>query len=281
METTTPPRVQLVISGKFIALFLISLGLLGGGYILYSQQQGLRLERQRFEQRFRAPAYFVNGGSIIVRSCGKCLYLGKLRPQVDWKVGKPKEIPATEQRWFLAVEEQPAPVEVSGVLMLPVHPAVGDNPALGFDRNQIQLALYQGLQRKANIEQPPQPLPLQPPLSNNPVLPPPEPTVPADNLPAVQSPQAIESKPEIVQAPQISEPTSPPAAEPSSSERSDPTSSTVIMKSPGNWRVTLARDTIGFIPAFRSSRQRDSSFARSIVKMAKPDGQLRLVPERS
>jgi hypothetical protein len=101
--------------------------------------------------------------------------LGRLKPKADWDVGGPSEIPATEQRWFLAVEDPPLPVVLSGVLMLPVHPALRDNPAFGFDQTQVLLVLYQNLQRMGAIEQlPPSPQPLrvappaEPPPSDTP-----------------------------------------------------------------------------------------------------------------
>lgn len=144
--------MQFVVSGKFIALFLIAAGLLGGGCYWY-------LKQQQVQQRFRTPPYFVNRGASIIRPCKQCLALGTLKVQSAWKIGQPTEIPATDQRWFLAVEDPPTPVEVSGVLMLPVHPTLSGNPALGFDKNQVQLVLYQGLQRMAAIEQPSPPAP--------------------------------------------------------------------------------------------------------------------------
>jgi hypothetical protein len=75
----------------------------------------------------------------------------------------PQEIPATEQRWFLAVEDPPMPVTVSGVLMLPVHPALEDNPVFGFDQSKVLLVLYQNLERKQAVEQPAAPAPDPPP----------------------------------------------------------------------------------------------------------------------
>jgi hypothetical protein len=64
------------------------------------------------------------------------------------------------------VEDPPAPVEVAGVLMLPVHPALGDNPALGFDKTQVLLVLYQSVQRMAAIEQPSPPPPPVPAVAS-------------------------------------------------------------------------------------------------------------------
>ena len=140
------PRVQFVVSGKFLILLLIAGALLGGGYYWYTQQQ----EPQK---RFRTPPYFVNRGPAVFRLCQHCLGLDRLTPKTEWGVGAPAEIPATEQRWFLAVEDPPLPVEISGVLMLPVYPAQGDNPALGFDRTRVWLVLFQSLQRMPELTQ--------------------------------------------------------------------------------------------------------------------------------
>jgi hypothetical protein len=140
-------------------LFLLGLSLLGGGYYWYSQQQEVQERLRQTQERFKTPPYFVNRGATISRSCGRCLDLGKLKPQPEWKVGPASEIPNNEQRWFLAVEEPPLPVTVSGVLMLPVHPAFQENPSFGFDQNRVELVPYQNLQRMAGIEQFPPPTP--------------------------------------------------------------------------------------------------------------------------
>lgn len=92
MAAASPARVQFVISGKFIALLLVAVGLLGGDYHWYSQQQ-------QAQKRFHNPPYFVNRYATIVRPCQLCLGLDQLKPQSEWKVGPPTEISATEQRW--------------------------------------------------------------------------------------------------------------------------------------------------------------------------------------
>ena len=158
---SSPPRVQLVVSGKFIALLLLALCLLTAGYYWYTQQLAAQQHVEQIQERFKAPPYFVNRGASVVRSCSHCLETsGKLRPQSAWKMYGPQEIPATEQRWFLAVEDPPLPVTIAGVLMLPLHPALNDNPALGFDQTRVVLVLYQNLERKPWIEQPVPPPPL-------------------------------------------------------------------------------------------------------------------------
>jgi hypothetical protein len=157
------PRVQLVVSGKFIALFLIAAALLGGGIYWHNQQLEIQERVEQVQARFKAPPYFVNRGPTVLRSCQHCLEAGKLKPQTTWKVSVPQEIPATEQRWFLAVEDPPTPVTVAGVLMLPLHPALQDNPAFGFDQSHLVLVVYQDLERKARIEQLPLPQPATPP----------------------------------------------------------------------------------------------------------------------
>src|SRR6185369_4847475 len=106
------PRVQLVVSSKFIALLLLAVSLLGGGYFWFDRQRRIQERLEQVQIRFKTPPYFVNRGATIVRSCGHCALAGQLRPQSEWKVGPPKEIPATEQRWFLAVEDPPVPVTV-------------------------------------------------------------------------------------------------------------------------------------------------------------------------
>ena len=178
MSSSSPPRVQFVVSGKSIVLFLLALSLLGGGYYWYDQQQESQERQRHIQERFKAPPYFVNRGASIIRNCVRCLELSKLKPQPEWKVGPPSEIPATEQRWFLAVEDPPLPVTVSGVLMLPVHPAFQENPSFGFDQNRVELVLYQNLQHMPGIEQPQPPAPPipQPPQSETPTADPPVPS---------------------------------------------------------------------------------------------------------
>ena len=162
MPATPPARVQFVVSGKCITLLLIAGVLLVAGSLWYFQEQHV-------QQRFHIPPYFTNHGSTVVRTCNHCLDLDKLKPQADWELGGVEEIPASEQRWFLAVEDPPLPVEVAGVLMLPVHPAVSANPALGFDRTQALLVLFQGLRRMPDLVQPaPPPVPAEPPAPSPP-----------------------------------------------------------------------------------------------------------------
>ena len=167
MLAASPPHVQFVVSGKFIALLLVAAGLLGGGCYWYSQQQ-------QAQKRFHNPPYFVNRGATVIRPCKLCLGLDQLKPQSEWKVGSPIEISATEQRWFLAVEDPPAPVTVSGVLMLPVYPALREDPSFGFDQSQVMLVLYQSLQRMPDLTQmsppaaPVQPPPPSPPPTDTP-----------------------------------------------------------------------------------------------------------------
>lgn len=167
MPTTPPARVQFVVSGKCITLLVIAGVLLAAGSLWYSQQQ-------RVQQRFRVPPYFTNHSSTIVRPCNHCLDLDKLKPQSDWKIGAPSEIPSTEQRWFLAAEDPPAPVKVSGVLMLPVYAAFREDPFFGFDQTSVLLVPYQNLQRMPWMEHPqPAPPPDEtPPIGPSPTPPP-------------------------------------------------------------------------------------------------------------
>lgn len=149
-----PPRVQFLISGKFIVLFLLAVSLLGSGYYWYTRQEEAQERQNLTRERFKTPPYFVNRGASVMRSCQQCLDAGRLKSQGDgWRVGSPKEIPADEQRWFVAVEDPPVPVTVSGVLMLPVYPALRDDPAFGFDQSRVILVLYQNLQRMPWIQQ--------------------------------------------------------------------------------------------------------------------------------
>lgn len=180
MATSPTPRVQLVISSKFIFLLLLAAGLLGGGYYWYNSQQESQERLLQTQERFKTPPYFVNGGASVIRSCQHCLEAGKLRPQASWKIFGPQEIPATEQRWFLAVEDPPMPVTVAGVLMLPVHPALRDNPSFGFDQTHVELVLYQSLVRKPRIESGPPPPPIVIPPPPEPEPPKPSPTEPSD-----------------------------------------------------------------------------------------------------
>lgn len=181
MAGASAPRVQFVVSGKFIALFVLASAFLGCGYYWYSQQL-------KTQKRFKPPPYFINGGPGIIRTCGQCLdATGMLRPQREWHVGVPTEIPFPEQRWFMAVEDPPAPVTVAGVLMLPAHPTLRDDPFFGFDQSRVVLVLYQNLRPMAAIEYlpPPSPPPATtppPPPSNPPPIPSPLP--PPGNSPA-------------------------------------------------------------------------------------------------
>jgi hypothetical protein len=189
MAGTSPPRVQFVVSGKFITLLLIGAAFLGCGYYWYSHQQ-------KTQKRFTPPPYFVNRGPTVVRTCKHCVGLTGLKPQSEWGIGPPLEIPATEQRWFLAVEDPPTPVTVAGVLMLPVYPTLRDNPAFGFDESQILLVLYQNVQRMAAIEQPLEPPPVQPPPS-----PPPAATTPAAPINPAQPIAPISTAPATLDNP--------------------------------------------------------------------------------
>jgi len=146
MSKPTPaPRVQFVISWKFFVLLLLAAVLLGIGYYSYTRQQQLQKQISQMQERFKTPPYFVNRGPSVIRSCSHCLEEGKLKPQTG-----------------LAVEDPPVPVTVSGVLMLPVHPTLQDNPALGFDQTRVMLVLFQNLERKPWIEQPAPPPPVAP-----------------------------------------------------------------------------------------------------------------------
>ena len=150
------PRVQFVVSGKFLALLLVATGLVGGGY--YWQQR-----LQQNQERYSTPPYFINRGAVVMRPCKNCIDSGKLKPQGDWKVGPPIESSATDPpQWFLALEDPPVPVKYAGVLMLPAHPTIrNNNPAFGFDQSRLLLVLYQNLERRPWIEQLPAPPPAE------------------------------------------------------------------------------------------------------------------------
>jgi hypothetical protein len=163
-----------------LTLLLLAVALLVVGlYSCNSQRQA--------QKRFQTPPYFINLGPTIVRGCEDCLYRGQLKQSAAWKVGEPTEIPAAEQRWFLAVEDPPAPVTVTGVLMLPVHPAFRDNPAFGFDQARVMLVLFQNLQRMPRIEQP------QPPVLSVVQQPPPTDPVPTPKQDPPTEPQYLGS----------------------------------------------------------------------------------------
>jgi hypothetical protein len=228
MPDTSPPRVQFVISGKFIALLLIACALLAAGYYWYNRQQLAQQHVAQIREHFKAPPYFVNSGTSVVRSCYQCFGEGRLKPQVGWKVSPPKEIPDTEHRWFMAVEDPPVPVTVSGVLMLPVHPAWRDNPAFGFDLGRVELVLYQNLQRMNYIEQPPAAVPAPPPAVE-----PPAPPVSTDPAPVVPP-----SQPE---APTQTDPPPQPNADPppTTLPPPPPTEPKVVVTGQHTWTVTL------------------------------------------
>jgi hypothetical protein len=172
------PKVHFVVSERFLGLTVIGVFLIGAGYVWHLrllEEEGIR---QQTEQRLKPPPYFVSRGATVVRSCRGCSQSGSLTPQSAWQIGPSQEIPANEVRWLLAVEDPPLPIQVGGVLMLPVYPAFTDDPAKGFDQTAVQLAVYQNLQRMYSFEivQPPAPIPSPPPP-----LPPPS-TPPAANL---------------------------------------------------------------------------------------------------
>lgn len=165
MASTPAPRIQLVVSGKFIALLLLAVSLLGVGYYWRSQQQQSQQHNDQEQARFKPPPYFVSQGATVIRNCHQCLDAqGNLKPRARWKVSGPQEIPAGEQHWFLAVEDPPLPVTVAGVLMLPLHPAVQEDPSFGFDQSRVVLVIYQNLQRMSRIEKPQLPPPAVPDL---------------------------------------------------------------------------------------------------------------------
>lgn len=174
-----------MVSDKFVVLFLVAGSLLGAGYYWCIQQQETQEHLARTAERFKVPPYFVNRGRSVVRSCEQCLDGKGLKPRSEWRVEAPKEIPADEQQWFLAVEDPPLPMAVAGVLMLPVHPTLRDNPAFGFDQSRVLLVLYQNLQRMPSIQQlsPPQPIAV---TSAQPA-PAPEPSEPTPGVQAVAS----------------------------------------------------------------------------------------------
>ena len=174
MPGSSPSRVQFIVSNKFLGLLLVAMSFIGGGYYWYAAQWQAQQGQAEIQKRFRTPPYFLCGSGTVIRSCDHCLDIDKLKPRADWNVGPPLETPAGEPRWFLAVEDPPTPVEVSGVLMLPAFPAIEENPTLGFDKSRMVLVLYQGLQRMASLD------PLPPP-------PAPSPSPPVVEIPAVDA----------------------------------------------------------------------------------------------
>ena len=178
-------RVQFLISGKVGVLFLLAVSSLGLGYYWYAEQQETLKRQEETRARFKAPPYFINLGESVIRSCQRCLDLGKLKPQSEWRVGPPKEIPREEQRWFMSVEDPALPTPVAGVLMLAVFATLGDDPILGFDQGHVWLVLYQSLQRMPAIQQLPA---LQPTaVASTQPAPAPEATEPTPGIPAVVS----------------------------------------------------------------------------------------------
>lgn len=150
-------RVQLLISGKFIILAVLGVTSLAAGYYWYTVQMEAQRRQEQTRARFAPPPYFVNRGKSVIRSCQRCLDGRNLKPQTEWRVGVPNEVPEGEQRWFLSVENPPVPATVAGVLMLPVYPSLTDDPTLGFDQGRVLLVLYQNLQRMPWVQQLPRP----------------------------------------------------------------------------------------------------------------------------
>lgn len=234
MPDDSPPRVQFVISGKFVALLLTALALLGGGYYWYIRQQQVELRSAQIQERFKTPPYFVNHGVSVIRPCRGCLADGVLKPQTEWKIGESEEIPDAEQRWYLAVEDPPAPMTVSGVLMLPAYAAIRNNPALGFDQSSVVLVLFQSLQRMNRIESPPPASPVGPAGDDS----------PAKTPAAEPGPQ----QPDVTPLPIVgTEPAAPaaPTSHPETPRLLAPIAA-VNSTSKQTWRVTLTPDADWF-----------------------------------
>ncbi len=171
------PKFHFVVSERFLALAVIGVFLVGGGYLWRLRLLEDQRSRELAEQRLKPPPYFISHGMMIVRSCRGCVEAGILTARSTWEVGPSEEIPATEVRWFIAVEDPPLPIQVSGVLMLPAYPAFTDDPAVGFNQTVVELVVYQNLQRMYSLDKvqpapettplpPPTPSPSAPPVAN-------------------------------------------------------------------------------------------------------------------
>src|SRR5690349_3657508 len=69
-------RVQFVLSGWSLGFFVLSLGLLTGGYWLYTHQP-----------QPQAPPYYVSRTATAVRPCFQCLAIdGKMKESKDWRL---------------------------------------------------------------------------------------------------------------------------------------------------------------------------------------------------
>jgi hypothetical protein len=172
------PRVQFVISGRFIVLLLLAGGFLAGGFWLYTHQPP--------PPKPQTPPYYVNRTSTAIRPCIQCGGAdGKLKERAEWKFGKTIEIPAGETWWFVPVDDPPQPMRIDGIPMLAVHPAINnEKPWFGFDQRRVFLVVFQDLDGRFSIEHPPPPPP--PPA---PVAPPTDATPPEGSPPTTTQPQ--------------------------------------------------------------------------------------------
>src|ERR1051326_67381 len=146
-------RVQFVLSGWSLGFFVLSLGLLTGGYWLYIHQP-----------QPQHPPYYVSRTATAIRPCFQCVAIdGKMKDSKDWKLGKAIDVPEDKQTWFAPVDDEPIAIKLDGVPMLAVHPATdNDKPWIGFDQRKIYFAVFQDLEPRFSIEHPTPQLPQQP-----------------------------------------------------------------------------------------------------------------------
>src|SRR5437588_445266 len=131
-------RIQFIISGPFLLLLLLSAGFMTAGFWIYTHPSPPPPPAP-------GPPYYINRTLTAVRPCYQCLTAGgKLKSQVEWKLGKSADIPAGEQWWFAPVEDPPTVARIDGIPMLAVHPArEKDKPWDGFDQGRVLLVVFQ------------------------------------------------------------------------------------------------------------------------------------------
>src|SRR5580700_7662095 len=92
-------RVQFVISGPFVLLIVLALGLIGTGLWLYTHQPP--------PLQPPIPPYFLSRSGTVIRQCLQCLDdNGGLKDRQLWKVGRIVEIPEEERWWFASVGDR-------------------------------------------------------------------------------------------------------------------------------------------------------------------------------
>jgi hypothetical protein len=179
-------RIQIVISGPFLLLLIMTAGLWTAGFWLYTHPPPP-------PPRPPSPPYYVNRTLTAVRPCYQCVGTdGKLKPQPQWRLARATDIPAGEQWWFAPIEDPPSTPKIEGIPMLAVHPArEKDKPWDGFDQGRVLLVVFQDLEPRLTIDHPTPPPTSPPPVEQPSQAPNPKPPpATTDSPPVTTAPQS-------------------------------------------------------------------------------------------